>query len=108
MLTAWVLYATVRVFMQKWYWVADYHYLTPFYSPCVSNGCDADSSQFGRFLPDSRFLPFAALTLPFLLPVPADLLLLPQGLLPLVLAVAAGLRGGRAARRPTRARRGSR
>ena len=21
------------------YWVEDYHYLTPFYSPCVSNGC---------------------------------------------------------------------
>jgi hypothetical protein len=32
-LGAWVLYATVRVFMQKWYWVDDFHYLTPFYSP---------------------------------------------------------------------------
>ena len=39
LLTLWILYAMVRVFMQKWYWVEDYHYLTPFYSPCVSNGC---------------------------------------------------------------------
>ena len=41
LLTLWIMYAMVRVFMQKWYWVEDYHYLTPFYSPCVSNGCDA-------------------------------------------------------------------
>ncbi|GAB4008981.1 hypothetical protein GCM10029992_66820 [Glycomyces albus] len=37
-LTAWVAYATFRVFYQGDYWVADYHYLTPFYSPCVSEG----------------------------------------------------------------------
>ena len=60
-------YATVRVFMQKDYWVEDYHYLTPFYSPCISNGCLPESAEFGRFLPDVWFLPFAALTLPFLL-----------------------------------------
>ena len=28
-LSAWVVYATVRVFMHKWYWVEQYHYLTP-------------------------------------------------------------------------------
>lgn len=66
-LTAWVAYATARVFMQKYYWKADYHYLTPFYSPCVSNGCQPGSSEFGTFLPDTWFIPFAALTLPFLL-----------------------------------------
>ncbi len=66
-LTAWVAYATVRVFMQKWYWVDQYHYLTPFYSPCMSKGCVPDSAEFGRFLPDQWFIPFAALTLPFLL-----------------------------------------
>lgn len=66
-LTAWVAYATVRVFMQKWYWVDQYHYLTPFYSPCLSKGCVPDSAEFGRFLPDQWFIPFAALTLPFLL-----------------------------------------
>ena len=38
---------TVRVFMQKWYWVDDYHYLTPFYSPCVSEGCVPEAAHFG-------------------------------------------------------------
>ena len=66
-LVAWVAYATVRVFMQKWYWVPEYHYLTPFYSPCVSLGCDPEASLFGRFLPDWPILPFGAITLPFLL-----------------------------------------
>jgi hypothetical protein len=66
LLTLWILYAVVRAFMQKWYWVEDYHYLTPFYSPCVSNGCEGDSSLFGRFLPDIAIFPFAMLTLPFL------------------------------------------
>jgi hypothetical protein len=66
-LIAWLTYATVRVFMQKWYFVSDYHYLTPFYSPCVSKGCVPESAHFGRFLPDVWWLPYAALTLPFLL-----------------------------------------
>ncbi|MDQ1625776.1 MAG: hypothetical protein QOJ49_1274 [Actinomycetota bacterium] len=66
-LVLWLTYATVRVFMQKWYWVGDHHYLTPFYSPCISKGCVPDAAEFGRFLPDEWFLPFAALTLPFLL-----------------------------------------
>lgn len=66
-LTAWVAYATVRVFMQKWYWVEQYHYLTPFYSPCVSKGCAEGAAEFGRFLPDNPLIPYAALTLPFLL-----------------------------------------
>jgi hypothetical protein len=66
-LLAWIAYATVRVFMQKWYWVADYHYLTPFYSPCVSKGCVPEASEFGQFLPDVWWIPYAALTLPFLL-----------------------------------------
>ena len=57
----------MRVFLQRNYWVADYHYLTPFYSPCISKGCVPESAEFGRFLPDVWFLPFAALTLPFLL-----------------------------------------
>ena len=53
--------------MQKWYWVGEYHYLTPFYSPCVSKGCMPEASEFGQFLPDVWWLPYAALTLPFLL-----------------------------------------
>ena len=39
LLTIWVAYATVRVFMGRYYWVPAYHYLTPFYSPCVSGSC---------------------------------------------------------------------
>jgi hypothetical protein len=68
-LTLWVAYAVVRTFMQKWYFSEGpgYHYLTPFYSPCVSKGCDPAAAEFGRFLPDHWFIPFAALSLPFLL-----------------------------------------
>jgi hypothetical protein len=66
-LTAWLLYATVRVFMFKWYWVPQYHYLTPFYSPCVSLSCEPEAAHFGRFLPHFVLIPFAALSLPFLL-----------------------------------------
>jgi hypothetical protein len=66
-LVAWLAYATFRVFMQKWYFVDTYHYLTPFYSPCISNGCAPGSSDFGTFLPNVWWLPYAALTLPFLL-----------------------------------------
>jgi hypothetical protein len=68
-LTAWVAYATFRVFMQADYFKegAGFKYLTPFYSPCVSKGCVSGSAEFGRFLPDHWFIPFAAVTLPFLL-----------------------------------------
>lgn len=72
-LTAWVAYATFRVFQQDWYFVERYHYLTPFYSPCISEACVPGSSHFGQFLPYeslgwfAHLIPFAALTLPFLL-----------------------------------------
>jgi hypothetical protein len=67
-LTAWVAYATVRVFMHKWFWVEDYHYLTPFYSPCITERCaDAGAAEFGAFLPAWWIIPDAALSLPFLL-----------------------------------------
>jgi hypothetical protein len=66
-LIAWITYATVRVFQQDNYWVEKFHYLTPFYSPCVSQGCVDNASLFGQPLPDLWFLPYAAFTLPFLL-----------------------------------------
>ncbi len=66
LLTAWVAYAVVRAFMQKWYWVEDNHYLTPFYSPCVSTGCTPEAAHFGRFVPNWPILPYAILSLPFL------------------------------------------
>ncbi len=69
LLVLWVAYATVRAFQQDWYFTTDqnYNYLTPFYSPCFSVGCVPEASHFGQFLPDWWFLPYAALTLPFLL-----------------------------------------
>ncbi|MDR7385659.1 hypothetical protein [Promicromonospora iranensis] len=61
-------YATVRTFQQK-YFFADERYLTPFYSPCVSLGCASEpgAAHFGMFLPDHPLIPYAALSLPFLL-----------------------------------------
>ena len=65
---AFVIYATARAFQQDDYFVAKYHYLTPFYSPCVSQGCVKEASEFWpQILPDVWWLPYAALTLPFLL-----------------------------------------
>jgi hypothetical protein len=68
-LVAWLAYAVFRVFMQSDYFKIGkgYHYLTPFYSPCVSNGCNPQVAEFGRFLPDWRIIPYAAVSLPFLL-----------------------------------------
>jgi hypothetical protein len=68
-LVAWLTYATVRVFMQKYYFSEGpgWHYLTPFYSPCVSDGCTPAAAEFGRFLPNWKIIPYAAISLPFLL-----------------------------------------
>ncbi|MGI8626256.1 MAG: hypothetical protein ACR2J5_06755 [Geodermatophilaceae bacterium] len=66
-LAAWLSYSFTRVFLQENYWVDDYRYLTPYYSPCVSTGCIPEAAHFGRFLPDVWWLPYAALSLPFLL-----------------------------------------
>ena len=72
-LLAWLAYATVRVFMQKWYFYdgdlhgQGAHYLTPFYSPCVSDACNPKAAEFGRFIPQNALIPFAAISLPFLL-----------------------------------------
>jgi len=66
-LVAWLAYSVTRVFLQENYWVAEYHYLTPYYSPCVSTGCIPEAAHFGTFLPDVWWMPYAALSLPFLL-----------------------------------------
>ena len=66
-LGAWVTYATVRVFMHDYYFVEAYHYLTPFYSPCLTDRCVEGSSLFGTPLPSFWLVPEAAFTLPFLL-----------------------------------------
>jgi hypothetical protein len=71
-LVAWITYATARVFQQNYYWGAQnteqpyLEYLTPFYSPCISDGCIPEAAHFGTYLPDVWFIPFAAFSLPFL------------------------------------------
>jgi len=66
-LTVWLGYAVTRTFMHKWYWVDAYHYLTPFYSPCITDRCVPEAAHFGTWLPSAWFLPEAAFSLPFLL-----------------------------------------
>ena len=80
------------------YYVAEYNYLTPFYSPCISTGCEPGASHFWRR--SSRTLVASVRGVVAAVPagVPADLLLLPQGLLPVGVAVPAGMRGRRTAR----------
>jgi hypothetical protein len=67
-LAAFIIYATVRAFWGSDYWVPQYHYLTPFYSPCVSASCAPGASHlgvwFGHFPP---WIPLGILVLPFLL-----------------------------------------
>jgi hypothetical protein len=68
LLTIWVTYATVRVFTGHWYWVPQYHYLTPFYSPCVSGECVPGSSSLGTWIPAvPPIIPYAFISLPFVL-----------------------------------------
>ena len=67
-LTAWLLYGLVRAASQENYWVPAYKYLTPFASPCLSTSCAPGSSHFGTPFGDfPPLIPFAILTLPFLL-----------------------------------------
>ena len=64
---AFVIYATARAFQKAYFFVPKYHYLTPFYSPCVSKACGEASEFWPQILPNWWLVPFAALTLPFLL-----------------------------------------
>ncbi|GAB4589892.1 hypothetical protein [Nocardia sp. IFM 10818] len=67
-LAAFVIYATIRSFVRDAYWVADYHYLTPFYSPCISDSCVAGSAHFGTPVGElPGWIPLGFLVLPFLL-----------------------------------------
>ncbi|MBO0854170.1 MAG: hypothetical protein J2P18_10425 [Nocardia sp.] len=67
-LAAFIIYATVRAFVRTAYWVGDYHYLTPFYSPCVSTSCVEGSSHFGHWVGHLPiWIPLGFLVLPFLL-----------------------------------------
>src|ERR1700689_5193061 len=68
LLTIWVAYATVRVFTGHWYYVPKDHYLTPFYSPCVSGECVPGSSALGHWWPAiPPIIPYAIVSLVFVL-----------------------------------------
>jgi hypothetical protein len=68
LLTIWVTYATVHVFIGKYYWVPRYHYLTPFYSPCVSGECTPGSASLGSWIGSvPPIIPYAFVSLPFVL-----------------------------------------
>lgn len=67
-LLAFILYATIRAFWGSAYWVDKYHYLTPFYSPCVSASCESGASHFGHWFGHFPWwIPLGMLVLPFLL-----------------------------------------
>ena len=93
-LLAFVVYATWAAFRNGHYFVGldqARNYLSPFYSPCLAANCPSAV----RWGPDhagelERFTP-AIIILIFPLALPAHLLLLPQDLLPGLLALAAGL-----------------
>jgi hypothetical protein len=68
LLSAWVLYATLRTVWQAAYFDRADHYLSPFYSPCVTASCSTGSHDFGTWFGHFPIIiPFAIVTLPFLL-----------------------------------------
>jgi hypothetical protein len=68
LLAIWVTYATVHVFIGKYYFVPRYHYLTPFYSPCVSGECTPGSPSLGTWIGSlPPIIPYAFVSLPFVL-----------------------------------------
>jgi hypothetical protein len=68
LLSAWVLYALLRTASQRAYFDKQYHYLSPFSSPCVTASCDSSTRDFGTWFGHfPGLIPFALVTLPFLL-----------------------------------------
>ncbi len=62
-----VAYTGVRVFMRDYYWSDEYHYLTPLFSPCLSDSCVPGSAHFGTPLPElPLFIPLPFLVFPIL------------------------------------------
>jgi hypothetical protein len=68
LLSAWVIYALIRTVWQAAYFAPGDHYLSPFYSPCVTASCDPGARDFGTWFGHfPPIIPFAIVTLPFLL-----------------------------------------
>jgi hypothetical protein len=68
-------YSLIRIFMNGHFYVAQFHYLTPMYSPCVSENCAGtladgtpwNAADFGTWLPMISFpIPMAILIFPIL------------------------------------------
>jgi hypothetical protein len=67
LLVIWLAYGAVRVMSQRNYFVEQYHYLTPFYSPCVTASCTPESRDFGTWFGEfPPLLPYATIGLVFL------------------------------------------
>jgi hypothetical protein len=69
-LTAWLVWGLIHTLLIKNYYFSEgpgYHYLTPFFSPCVSDACTPAAAEFGRFVPNLPLIPYAVVSLPFLL-----------------------------------------
>jgi hypothetical protein len=61
-------YLTVRIFIADHYFVEEYNYLTPVFSPCVSDACVPHSSHLGTWFGDfPALLPLPILVFPILL-----------------------------------------
>lgn len=66
-------YLTVRIFIDKWYYVGEidgveHHYLTPVFSPCISDACVDGSRDLGTWLPKfNHLVPLPILVFPILL-----------------------------------------
>ena len=61
-------YVIVRLFMRNWYFVPEYNYLTPLYSPCISTLCTPGSSHFGTIFGELPvWIPLPIVVFPILL-----------------------------------------
>ncbi len=54
-LLAFIVYATIRAFMNKYYW--DDPYISPFYSPCLSKSCPPGAPSLEIFPANGFFTP---------------------------------------------------
>jgi len=61
-------YLTVRIFIPDHYFVEQYNYLTPVFSPCISDSCADGARHLGTWLPAfPTLLPLPLLVFPILL-----------------------------------------
>jgi hypothetical protein len=67
-LTVLLGYVVVRLFLRQDYWVPEYNYLTPLYSPCISASCTEGSTHFGTIFGDLPvWIPLPIIVFPILL-----------------------------------------